>query len=195
MALLCDPKNVFALGNLGGVAVVEGRFDDAVAILRKAVKIDPRHYESHVTLGEALAGQGHDAEAEQEFRAALQISAYDWDAYNQLGSFYVKRQRFAEAEDAYRHSVGIMQNTDGLDGLGDLALQKNDLVEAEKEFRDAAEFDSYDHHALYQLSLIYSKLGRLQDAEKEYQLGMQVDIGTDPLAKEAKAEIDKHKGH
>jgi protein O-mannosyl-transferase len=195
MALQCDPNNVFALGNLGSVAVSQGRFDDAIIYLRKAVKINPKHSESHVGLGEALAGLGHDTEAEAEFRAAIEISTYDWDAYNRLGRFFLKRGRIREAEDAYRHSVDIMQNTDGLDGLGDLAMQRNDMVEAEKEFRDAAEFDSYDHHALYQLSLVYAKTGRMADAEKEYQLGMKVDVGTDPLAKEAKEAIDKHAVH
>ncbi len=195
VALQCDPNNVFALGNLGSVAVLEGRFDDAVKILSKAVKIDPRHSESHIGLGEALAGQGHDAEAEAQFRAAIQISAYDWDAYNRLARFYVKRGRVSEAIEAFSKSVEIMLNTDGLDGLGDLAMERNDLVEAEKRFREAAEFDSYDHHALYQLSLIYAKSGRLEDAEREYKRGMEVDIGTDPLANQAKDEIEKHGGH
>jgi Flp pilus assembly protein TadD len=73
-------------------------------------------------------------------------------------------------------------------------LKKNDLGEAEKYFREAAEFDSYDHHAHYELAIIYAESGRLADAEREYQMGEKVDVGTDPLSKEAKAEMDKHGG-
>ncbi len=195
IALECDPNNAFALGNLGRAAVSEGRFAEATQLLRKAVEINSKNSDAHVGLAEAFAGQGQDAEAEAQFRAALDISSYDWDAFNRLAGFYVKRGRIREAETKYRESVDIMLNTDGLDGLADLALQKNDLVEAEKFFREAAEFDSYDHHALYQLSLIYAKTGRLEDAEREYQLGMRVDFGTDPLSRQAKEEIEKRRAH
>jgi protein O-mannosyl-transferase len=193
-ALLCDPNNVVALGNLGRVAVFQGRYDDAIPILRKAIKINASNAEAHVALAQALAGQGHDEEAETEFRTAIQISAFDSDAYNALAHFYVDRGQIAKAEGAFRKSAGIMMNTEGLDGLADIALKKNDLGEAEKYFREAAEFDSYDHHAHYELAIIYAESGRLADAEREYQMGEKVDVGTDPLSKEAKAEMDKHGG-
>jgi Flp pilus assembly protein TadD len=88
-----------------------------------------------------------------------------------------------------------MTNSDALNGLADIALRNNDNARAEKYFREAADFDSYDHRAHYELSLIYAKSGRLEDAEREYQLGQAVDVGTDPLSKQARAEMDKRKGH
>jgi tetratricopeptide (TPR) repeat protein len=194
-ALQCDPNNVVALGNLGRVAVFEGRYSDAIPILRKAIKINASNAEAHVALAQALAGQGHDDEAEREFLTAIQISAYDSDAYNALAKFYEEKGRIPEAETAYRKSAGIMQNTDGLDGLADIELKQNRLDEAEKYYRQAAEFDSYDHHAIYELAIIYAKAGRLAEAEREYQAGEKVDIGTDPLAKQARTEIDARRGH
>ena len=192
-SLQCDPNNVVALGNLGRVAVFQGRFADAIPFLRKAIKINSSNAEAHVALAEALAGLGQYDEAEPEFRKAIQISAYDSDAYNALARFYVDRGRIGEAKDAYRKSAEIMMNTEGLDGLADIALKENNLVDAERYFSQAAQFDDYDHHALYELSIIYAREDRLVDAERDYQAGEKVDVGTDPLSKEARAEIDKRK--
>ncbi|HUK31026.1 MAG TPA: tetratricopeptide repeat protein, partial [Candidatus Acidoferrum sp.] len=193
MSLQCDPNNVVTLGNLGRVAVFEKRYDDAIPILRKAIRINANNAEAHVALAEALAAQGHDEEAEREFRSAIQMSEYDSDAYNSLARFYDERGRTSEAKESYIKSVGITLNTEALDGLADIALKSNDSVDAEKYFSEAAEFDSFDHHAHYELSIIYARSGRLADAEREYREGDKVDVGTDPLAKVAKAEIDKRK--
>jgi Flp pilus assembly protein TadD len=194
-ALLCDPNNGFALGNLGRVAVFEGQNAEGEAYLRKAIKVNSANTEAHLGLAIALASQGKDEEAEHEFRTAIQISKYDTNAYNDIAHFYVDRGRIQEAEQAYLTSDGIMTNSDALNGLADIALRNNDMVRAEKYFREAAEFDSYDHRAHYELSLIYAKSGRLADAEREYHLGQAVDVGTDPLSKQARAEMDKRKGH
>ncbi len=193
IALQCDPNNVVTLGNLGRVAEHEGRLGDATAFYRKAIRINSSNSESHVGLAEVLAAQGQDDEAEAQFRTAIKISGYDTDAYNGLAQFYIERGRIREAEEAFLQSAGIMENTDALEGLAGIALRMNDMAEAEKYFREAAEFDSYDHHAHYELSIIFAKSGRLADAEREYQAAEKVDVGMDPLAKEAKDEIIKRR--
>ena len=194
-ALACDPNNMFALDNLGMVAVSEERYSDAEPLLRHGVATNPKNAEGHAGLAQALAGEGRIAEAESEFRAAVDISPYDWDAYNRFALFYEKLGRLQDAERQYEISAGIMVNSEALDGLGDLALQRGDMARAEKYFRDAAEFDSFDHHAHFELTILYAQSGRQTEAEREYALGQQTDVGTDELAKLAKAAVEKKQAH
>jgi Flp pilus assembly protein TadD len=192
-ALACDPNNMYALDNLGMVAVSESRFADAEPLLRHGVKANANNAEGHAGLGQALAGLGRTAEAESEFQSAVNISPFDWDAYNRFAQFYEKLGRLQDAEREYDISVGVMVNSEALDGLGDLALKRGDLARAEKYFHDAADFDSFDHHAHFELTILYAQSGRQAEAEREYGLGQQTDVGTDELAIQAKAAVEKHR--
>ncbi len=192
-ALAIDPNNMYALDNLGMVALGHKRYDEAVVLLRHAVSIKPNNTDGLLGLAQALAGLGQSAEAESKFRAAIAASQYDWDAHNRLAQFYEQLGRTKEAEQEYAISDEIMLNTGALDGLGGLALQRNDPTAAEKYFRDAIEFDSYDHHAHFELTILYAQSGRLAEAEREYKLGEQTDVGTDDLAKQARAAIEKQR--
>jgi Flp pilus assembly protein TadD len=194
-ALACDPNNVFALDNLGMVAVSEGRFTDAEPLLRHGVKANANNAEGHVGLAQALAGLGRTAEAQREFQTAIEISRFDYDSYNRFAKFYTGLGRLQDAERQYETSLEIMVNSEALDGIGDLALQRGDLTSAEKYFREAADFDSFDHHAHFELTILYAQSGRQAEAEREYGLGQQTDVGTDELAKQAKAAVEKHRGH
>lgn len=190
IALKYKPNSFWVMNNLGMVAVTDGRFADALPLLQHAVQLSPQFTDGHLNLAEAYAGLGQIGNAEKEYEAATDSSPLDWDVHNHFAAFYQSLGRDEDARKQYQLSVDSTANAQGLDGLGDIALSRGQKDLAERYFRQAADLDSFDHHAHYQLVFLYGESGRLSEARREFALGQQTDVGTDKLSTDAKALLD-----
>jgi tetratricopeptide (TPR) repeat protein len=70
------PGSAEALQRLGGVLMLEKRFDDAEACFRSALKCDPDYVQALIGLGEAEAQRGDRASALKRFETAIEIDPY-----------------------------------------------------------------------------------------------------------------------
>ncbi len=70
------PGSAEALQRLGGVLMLEGRFDDAAACFHSALKCDPDYVQALIGLGEAEAQRGDGASALKRFETAIEIDPY-----------------------------------------------------------------------------------------------------------------------
>jgi tetratricopeptide (TPR) repeat protein len=70
------PGSAEALQRLGGVLMLEGRFDDAEACFRSALKHDPNYVQALIGLGEAEAERGDRESALKRFETAIEIDPY-----------------------------------------------------------------------------------------------------------------------
>lgn len=114
-ALGLFPNYHYALGTLGQIRMVQGRYAEAVDLLRKRYAAAP-HAENLYAVGEALAHAGRQAEAGAAFsefeQKALAESAQADNANHELVAYYIdyaqqpaKALRLAEEELARRHDV------------------------------------------------------------------------------------------
>jgi len=70
------PGSAEALQRLGGVLMLEERFDDAEACFRSALKCDPDYVQALIGLGEAEAQRGDRGNALKRFETAIEIDPY-----------------------------------------------------------------------------------------------------------------------
>ncbi len=84
-ALDVTTDNYRAHNAVGALLVEEGRFDEAIAHLREAVRIEPLYADAHNNLGAAIARTGRFDAAAEEYRVALRISPGLALAHNNLG--------------------------------------------------------------------------------------------------------------
>jgi Tfp pilus assembly protein PilF len=173
--------------------VTKKHYLEAIPSLQHALRLRPEFSNAHLNLADAYQGLHREREAETEFQAAIDSSPLDYDAHNRFAAFYRDTGRIGEAKKQYLISFAAQVNAAALDGLGDIAVEESQSAAAEDYFRQAADLDSYDHHAHYELVRIYGTSGRTAEALREFDLGQQTDIGNDPLSKEAKAIVDKLK--
>lgn len=186
-----DPNNFWALNNIGMSDVTEKRYADAIPPLQHALKLRPEFSDAHLNLAEAFAGLHQEREAETEFQGAIDSSPLDYDAHNRFAAFYRESGRIEDAREQYLLAFAAQANAASLDGLGDIALDDGQTALAESYFRQAEDLDSYDHHAHYELVVIYGETGRAKEALREFDLGQRTDPGTDSLSKDAKAIVDR----
>jgi tetratricopeptide (TPR) repeat protein len=69
-----DPKNEFALFNLGMLSIQSTQYDRAVDWLTKLVEVNPQHLQGQVFLGVALVNAGEKEKARTQFEKARKMT-------------------------------------------------------------------------------------------------------------------------
>src|SRR5229473_1599511 len=102
-----DPKNVDALCLLGMAASQQKQFAQSVEVLRKAVKVAPRHAAAHNLLGAALKELGRAEEALKSFDRAISHQPDVMEPYVNRADLLMALNRPAEAVATYDRALAI----------------------------------------------------------------------------------------
>ncbi len=133
----------FDVLNLSGVlAYQQGRYTDAIALLRSAMPLAPRASAaaSRLQLGVTLAAASQHAEAIIQLRAALQLDPTNAEAYNSLAFSLRVLGQLPEAIAAYEKAIKAKPDYhDAIDRLGALIADTRGLPEGIPYFRRALE--------------------------------------------------------
>jgi TolB-like protein/Tfp pilus assembly protein PilF len=97
-AVELDPLSLIINTDRGANFVVARRYDDAIAALRKALRMDDRFAYAHVTLGQALQLKADLNGAIAEFGKAVQLDPDDTGVLAFFGAAQARAGRRAEAE-------------------------------------------------------------------------------------------------
>lgn len=84
LALMLEPAYAPALHLIGVIAAAGGQLDQAIALFRKAIRIDDAVAAYHTDLADALAAQGKLAEAIAHYRDALRLAPDDLSLRDKL---------------------------------------------------------------------------------------------------------------
>jgi tetratricopeptide (TPR) repeat protein len=120
--------------------------------------------------------QGKMDEAIQHYEKAVSYSPNFYPAHNNLGSAYLGRQNFDEAEKQFEAALKANQNdVEGYFNLANVLLMTKRYSEAERQINEGLQRrpDSAFGHFLQ--GLLYSRLGKLDLAEKGLQSALQLD--------------------
>ncbi len=112
-ALVLEPNNSTALNNYGYLLAERGvRLNDALAMVQKAVKLDPENYADLDSLGWAYFKLGQYALAESNLLKASQHSRQDPTVHEHLGDLYEKTDRLKQAASQWEESLKLFAKTD-----------------------------------------------------------------------------------
>jgi serine/threonine-protein kinase len=138
-ALEADPHNPHPLRVLGNdLWHNNGRIEDATALLRKAVEIDPSFVNAHYDLGILYWQTGQHEEAAKAFRAVTQLTPRDAYAHQHLGLELAMTGRPAEAIDELKAAIALRPSEYPLHmDLGAMLRSQGRLEEAADSFRQA----------------------------------------------------------
>jgi eukaryotic-like serine/threonine-protein kinase len=84
---------------------LQGKYGEAVARNRDALRFQPDYYEAHCNLGSALQALGKHDEAVSEFREAARLQPENAQAHYNLGNILRSLGRRGEAAAAYREAI------------------------------------------------------------------------------------------
>jgi len=201
-ALKVTKNNAIAENSYGCAMFYEGRFDEAVEHLSRAIRIHPKYFEPGNNLGKVLLRQGRFNEAIACFNGVLKLKPEEAEAYANLGVAY---SQLGKNDEAVKNWTKAMQlNPDNAEVLNNMAwvlatageVTKGDIARAIELAQRACKITrNKEADPLDTLSVAYAAAGRFAEAAAtaEKALKEAKEAGREDLAGEIKKRLDSYK--
>jgi tetratricopeptide (TPR) repeat protein len=157
--LASEPDNVELLNALGFSLFQQGKSQEAMVPLEKAVALDPKHWKSHNNLALVSIDLGELEMAEAHYRDSLAIKEQP-AIYNDLGFVLERQGLLDDAVAAYRKSIKLDPTSASAQyNLGAFLARSGKLDEAEKHLRLAVKYDPKNEAAQQALRQVVAQKG------------------------------------
>lgn len=154
---------------LGAALQEQGRWHDALPVLRHCVALMPEDAEAHSNLALALQNLGELAAAEKHYRKALQSEPDFTQAIMNLATLLGAKGDYELAISCYRQAIDQAPSlVQAHNNLGNILQKIGKYDEALLSFRRAVEIRPDYAESHYNLGLLLEKMQRLEEAESSY---------------------------
>lgn len=193
-ALALSPAHADALHMLGVLCMQGGQHSEAVAFIRRSLRVRNDDATVHSNLATALVALGRFDEAIEACRTATSLAPDSADAWGNLGTSLTRRNRYPEAVEAYRHALELQPERPGLHSalghaLGRMELYEEALASHRRAIAMAPDKPQYRSN----MSLTLRAAGLSEEAEKVLRTVI-ADGGGDPDFLAALASLLKQRG-
>lgn len=185
-SLAIDPKFPDALETLGVLYSKASRFDDAIELMNRLVKVAPNHIMAHTNLSRFYVQKGMILEAEHEqaearrlaWKAELQAQKAAGLAAKEKTPEEEASERRKEIQDRIERYQKVIQldphDVLGYFSLGTAYLDAKHLEDAHRMFEQAIVIDPDHSPSYFNLGLVLESLVKKSEAVKVYEKGIQV---------------------
>ena len=161
--LAARPGNADAHNILGVSLGALGRMDEAIAELKRAVKINGQAASYHANLGEILRQAKRLDEAADAVAEAIKLDPNNAQAQNNLGIIHYERRQFRDAVTCYRRALELRPNmAEALNNLGNALRLTGDIDGSIHAYQEAL-----TQRAVY--PEVYNNLGTLLQQDRKFE--------------------------
>lgn len=161
------------------LARLPGRSDDAIAHYERALQLLPIYAEAHYGLGVELAKiPGHTSEAVDHFEAALRTKPDYAEVHASLADILATQPgNLPEAMAHYSEALRIKPDLywARCNMAGHLMQVPGREDEAIEQFEETIRTNPGFLEAYNGLAIVYAKMGRIQDAKREWEMALKID--------------------
>jgi tetratricopeptide (TPR) repeat protein len=149
----------------------EGKAEEAIDHLRKAIALYPRYLVAHNDLGAQLLDLGRLDQAEEELQAAVAIDPTAFNPILNLGIVLTKKGEWQQAKETLQKGTSLQPQSAAARLYLGLALAgASDFDQAQKEFTAAYEIGGSEYViALFHLGQLYMQRGDRDLAREVFQ--------------------------
>ncbi len=159
------PDEPNALFLLGGVKKKQGEFEDAAALMQKALVAHPNPAQVNNSLGNVFRESGNTSDAITAYEAAISTAPNHAEAYFNLGLLMHSAEQFASALKNLEKAVSINSgNPAFLNALGTTYKELKRQNDAELMFKKAIKLQPHYVKALHNLGVLLRKQYRMNEA-------------------------------
>ncbi|HVC60907.1 MAG TPA: sulfotransferase [Acetobacteraceae bacterium] len=168
MVLRQDPYHLGSLQLLGVIHAQQGRLEQALALLGKAVERHPSASDAHNNIGMILQAMDRNADAVAHYEKALAINPRYAVACNNMGIALASLDRHDEAIASYRRALTIQPRyPEAMNNLGSALQATQQYPEAAGQLAAALALRPDFHEARMNLGMVLAAMNRLDDAIAE----------------------------
>lgn len=183
--LTLDPNHPDAWHLLGLIDLEQGRPENALEKINKAVAVYPEHAKFFESLAKTQVELGLDKEAQANARRAIEIDAQDPGAWTALGRA-LEKENSAEAQAVWQKALSLDPDyVETLFCLGNFHRAKKDYPEAIQFYQQALAIAPKQVRLLNNLGLSYLEQKEYRKAEEYYREALAIQ----PDFFEAKANL------
>lgn len=169
-ALAADPTNPTIYYHLGLELSRTGQQADALKLYQDAIARGVDAAWIHSRLGHLQLQQGNRDAAIGSYEKAAQLNPSDCESLSDLGLAYLELERVADAERVYKWCLATGEEYAGAhNGLGLVAIRKQDLPSARTHFEKAVQLDPQLWEAQLNLGRAYKILGDTKRARATFE--------------------------
>ncbi|MDH5338565.1 MAG: tetratricopeptide repeat protein [Rubrivivax sp.] len=173
---------------LGTLDLARGNYEDAIAALRTALKLDPAYPQAAVNLADLYRVRGLEKEAESVLRDALKANPASAAVNQALGLTLIRQQRVAEALAALGEAARLAPQEARYAYVHAVALHDTGkAAEALRVLTRALEQDPYNRDVLLALGTYEREAGRVDAARSRAKLLRELEPTSPQWARAAAA--------
>jgi tetratricopeptide (TPR) repeat protein len=174
--LLQYPEDIDALHLLGALMVQMGDAQGGLALIDKAIALDPNCAEFHNNRGLILAALEKVEEAIAAYRRAIEINPNFAEAQNNLGNALVKIDRLEEAQIAFRRALGLRPDDPSAHrNLGIVLHRQHRFDEAIIAYQAVLRLQPGFAEAHSNLGAALRKIGKTEQAVEAFLAAIAID--------------------
>jgi tetratricopeptide (TPR) repeat protein len=160
------PANADAHNILGVALAALGKTEDAVASLKRAIKINPQAASYQGNLGEVLRQAGETQEALKALQEAIRLDPRNAQALNNLGIINYELKQYRDAVKNYRAALEVRpEMPEALNNLGNALRVTGDVDGAMHAYQEALILRAVYPEAYNNLGTLLQQDRKLEEAE------------------------------
>ena len=173
--LSIDPNHFDSISMLATLSAINGNFDKAVELLRKAIEIEPKNTVAINNLGTAYQKLGQLKEAVNYYQKVLQINPKHANANYNLGIVFYKLNELKKAKSYLKKTTDIQNNYAlAFFGLANVHVDLKEYNDAVRCYQKAIEINPNLVGAHNNLGLVFRGLNDFQNSINCYQKAIQI---------------------
>lgn len=169
-----DPRNSNAHNELGVTYVRLGRIEESLASFQTAISISPGFVEARYNLGTQYFKLGRYDESIRELNETVRLEPRQANAWNNLGVALARLDRHRDAINAYKSALQIRPASTETLMLMAISMFEVSPVDAIAPLKEAVRLDPYGADALNSLGVVYSKIGKPQEAVQSFRQALAI---------------------
>lgn len=150
--ILAADEDSLRLYDKGDILIKEEKYDEALIIFEEFLAKYPEIYQVHLNIGTCYLKKGELDKAEAEFKLVL--------------------DKTLEKSGDYKKDLQVSLRA--LAGIGEVYIQKEDFLAAQKYFSQALEISPEDETAAYNVGEVFFSHQKIDEAIKYFELAIQI---------------------
>jgi tetratricopeptide (TPR) repeat protein len=144
-------------------------YEEARTLLQELLAVQSEDPDVVLYLGKVSEAAEDNTAAEQNYREAIRLAPERFDGYVALAELFFEADRDRDADAVLTQARQRVAESAAMRRmLGEMELARNELTDAESEFRRAIELDASDLSALFGLGVTLRRSGKLEEAERRF---------------------------